>query len=621
MSCDGNRGKFFHHIAQDQAVQNTFGSPADAESAFEQIFNTARAQSRPGNVPMRAQAEARTRKLFDEMCGLNIKPPTHSPTGLPRKDAQFGYAAIHQTLEAIRSGQRLPGLARQVIEQRGHTRRISAVRDDANGYFRCTNCGRFASRTRGHNCPATATRQTMEAHLHRRLGIPATAYGEEGINQILAEAKASGGVRMRHGLTGETIEASLDGLPLALATGFVPDGWNGQTKLVELPGGRVVGVLNPDGLQQIHPSGNAVAVAGAAYGLVIQPGTPIVSATSIPSIPHHTISSSAATDVSGGQVYDLGHFIGTEYRKRDTLGTDIDVNGVRYTIGDRSRDPADWSSARHAGLEPPPKGGVAVGRTLVEAVGILSTGQVVETADGHIQVYDAKRENLLAVYDPGTGVAGDTDGTPNASAAQMAAVLAHHALHPQNQYDAALLSCFRASRTIEQPQNFWRSTMKKTTTPRILGACYVRTATITNNPSFSLEAQIEQIKACAAAEGVEIIKIYFDEATSAHKTKYRPGIMKMLDDARKGEFSILYVHKIDRLARHLEWAVEIIKQLQQANIMLKAVEEENFDLATPEGKLMFHLLASLGEFYSDGLSKKISTGKRGPQHPPILSVA
>ena len=162
--------------------------------------------------------------------------------------------------------------------------------------------------------------------------------------------------------------------------------------------------------------------------------------------------------------------------------------------------------------------------------------------------------------------------------------------------------------------------MKKTTTPRILGACYVRTATITNDPSFSLEAQIEQIKARAAAEGVEIVKIYSDEAISAHKTKYRPGIMKMLDDARKGEFSILYVHKIDRLARHLEWAVEIIKQLQQANVTLKAIEH-NFCIDTLEGKLMFHLLASLGEFYSDRLSKKISTRKRRPQHPPILPIA
>ncbi len=446
MSCDGNRGKHFAHVAQNQAVQDTFGSAVDAEAALEQIFNTARAQARPGNATLRANAEARTRKLFDEMRSLGIKPPTHSASGLPRKDAQFGYAAIHQTLSAIRSGTRLPGLARQVVEQRQHTRRISAVREDDNGYFRCDNCGRFASRTRAHVCPATATRQTLEGHLRRRLGVPETAYGE-GLESVLAEARSSGTVRMRHVMTGESTEASLDGLPLALSTGFIPETWTGQTALVELPGGRVVGVLNPDGLQQIHPTSNAVANAGATYGVALQPGAPVGSATSTPSMPYHSITTSAVTSVSGGQAYDLGHFIGTEYRKRDARGADIDVNGVRYTIGDRSQDQADWSSARLAGLEPPPKGGVAVGRTLVEAVGILSQGQVVETADGAIQVYDANRENLLAVYDPASGMAGDTDGTPNASAAQMAAVLAQRALHPQNQYDAALATDLMRVRT------------------------------------------------------------------------------------------------------------------------------------------------------------------------------
>ena len=152
--------------------------------------------------------------------------------------------------------------------------------------------------------------------------------------------------------------------------------------------------------------------------------------------------------------------------------------------------------------------------------------------------------------------------------------------------------------------------MRETNTHPILGACYIRTATIMNDPCFSLETQVEQIKAHAAAEGVEIVKIYSDEATSAHKTKYSPGIVQMLEDAWKGDFSIVYVHRLDRLARHLEWVTEIVKQLQQAKITLKAVEQ-NFDLATPESKLMFHWLASLGEFYADdNLSMKISKDKR-----------
>jgi len=106
--------------------------------------------------------------------------------------------------------------------------------------------------------------------------------------------------------------------------------------------------------------------------------------------------------------------------------------------GSARRSSPDWSTARLGGLEPPPKGGVAVGRTLVEAMRILAAGEVVETADGLIQVQEAGRRALLSVYDPNTGTAGDVAGTPNASAAQLAALIAQRALHPENAFDTAL---------------------------------------------------------------------------------------------------------------------------------------------------------------------------------------
>ena len=64
-----------------------------------------------------------------------------------------------------------------------------------------------------------------------------------------------------------------------------------------------------------------------------------------------------------------------------------------YVVGQRSTDPAHFGSARdttgqvlktddQVGKEPLPKGGsVAVGRTLMTAVGMLYDGEVVETAD------------------------------------------------------------------------------------------------------------------------------------------------------------------------------------------------------------------------------------------------
>jgi hypothetical protein len=111
MSCDGNRHKFFAHAAHD--ARDAFGGTAEAQEALEQVFQTARSQQ--GKTGMsQLEAEARTRKLFDEMRGLGIKPPTHSRNGLPRPDAQFGYAEVQRTLSAVRSGETLPDIARLV---------------------------------------------------------------------------------------------------------------------------------------------------------------------------------------------------------------------------------------------------------------------------------------------------------------------------------------------------------------------------------------------------------------------------------------------------------------------------------------------------------------------------
>lgn len=142
----------------------------------------------------------------------------------------------------------------------------------------------------------------------------------------------------------------------------------------------------------------------------------------------------------------------------------------------------------------------------------------------------------------------------------------------------------------------------------ILGAAYIRYSSSMQDDSFSLEAQERQIRSRAEQEGVQIVQTFADPATSAYSNKYRPGIEAMLEAARQGKFEVLYVHKVDRLARRLEWAIDIVKKLESYNTNLKAVEQ-NFDLSTPEGKLMFHLLCSLGEFYSDNLSKETHKGK------------
>jgi DNA invertase Pin-like site-specific DNA recombinase len=146
------------------------------------------------------------------------------------------------------------------------------------------------------------------------------------------------------------------------------------------------------------------------------------------------------------------------------------------------------------------------------------------------------------------------------------------------------------------------------TSPSIPGAAYIRFSSEMQSDSFSLDAQLRQIKEQAERDGVEIVKVFSDPAQSAYRKKFRPGINAMRESARLGDFKILYVHKVDRPARRLEWSLEIVHELQALDINFKAVQQP-FDLRTPEGKLLFHLVSSLGEFYSDNLSKETNKGK------------
>ena len=149
---------------------------------------------------------------------------------------------------------------------------------------------------------------------------------------------------------------------------------------------------------------------------------------------------------------------------------------------------------------------------------------------------------------------------------------------------------------------------KRDDSPPKTGAAYIRFSSDQQSDSFSLDAQLRQIKDQAERDHVEITKVFSDPAQSAYRKKFRPGINAMRESARQGEFQILYVHKVDRLARRLEWSLEIVHELQELDIIFKAVQQP-FDLSTPEGKLLFHLVSSLGEFYSDNLSKETNKGK------------
>jgi hypothetical protein len=483
MSCEGSQGAFFSHQAGQSAVSAAFGgSPEQAQQALEQVYALARAQAEQAKATtgtdrvaaLRAKAEdeqakAATKALFARMQQMGLKPPAHSKSGLPKRDAQYGYAAIERTLRAIEGRTALPSLAKQVRESLDQERRISAISITRGNLGRCENCGRFASRTTAHICPQTASPEVVQQALMRRLGVPATAYPRKDLQALIAQAQ-SGDLTMRHNITGERVAVTLDGLMVAMRGGFVPESWSTQKGLaqVELASGAIVPVLNATNLNQVNLSqGTGMQQAAAASGTALPETSVPASATNLPlATPDRPIPSLLVQPISTAQVsiddryassYNDGRFLGTEFMKRadGSYGTTITADGVDYTIGDRYREPEHRSSARDTGLVPAAKGGVAVGRTLVKAAGLIKSGAIVVAErpahDGQgaphvdtVEVYSAGGHELIAACSPYAFgakkgfLAADIDGNANASAEQMAAIIAYRALYPQTLLDHAL---------------------------------------------------------------------------------------------------------------------------------------------------------------------------------------
>jgi MoxR-like ATPase len=475
MSCEGKLGAACAAMlggGASSALSRAFnGDATEATAVLEETYRVARSQAAarlapPGNgaparlARMKAEgadraAEDATVAFFTYLRDVHHlsaqQLPAHgrgrNGVPLPKGDAQHGYAAVWETIQAIEQGKPLPALAQQVRAARqSHTRTVTSLSADqwSGGGARCGNCGQFASAMKGHTCPHTTSGEELARKLMRSLAVPDSAYPTSALDQLIAEARA-GGVSMRHPISGERIMATLDGLPVALAGGFVPDTWLGIAEIAVVVGGRVVPVLSMRNLTPAPVATDGVTAAALASGRVLTPGASVGSATTLPQRLGQQIQGAATTLVTGGDRYDQGRFMGSEYRKKSAQGQPITIDGVQWAVGQRASGNQYWASARKGGLAPTSGVTIGIGRTLPGAIELLKQPdtRVVELSDGQIQLYGGG--GLLAVYDPLSGLAGDTNGTPNASSEQIAALIAYQALHPNNAYDRGLATDLAAA--------------------------------------------------------------------------------------------------------------------------------------------------------------------------------
>ncbi len=98
----------------------------------------------------------------------------------------------------------------------------------------------------------------------------------------------------------------------------------------------------------------------------------------------------------------------------------------------------------------------------------------------------------------------------------------------------------------------------------------------------------------------------FEEKASGARGTVRPELEKALNYVRDGD--VFVVTKLDRLARSVLELMQITLALQDKKCDLQVLDQE-LDTSTPTGRLIFHVLAVIGEFERELITERAREGR------------
>lgn len=127
---------------------------------------------------------------------------------------------------------------------------------------------------------------------------------------------------------------------------------------------------------------------------------------------------------------------------------------------------------------------------------------------------------------------------------------------------------------------------------------------------YSLAAQERACRAYCEMQGWTVVGVFVDEGISGTlPPAARPGLAAALGLLRSGQAQALVVHKLDRLARSVRIANDLVDEFQRRGIAFVAVAD-HLDLSTPFGWAAFQMQNVWNELYIKNLSFETKKGHR-----------
>lgn len=98
------------------------------------------------------------------------------------------------------------------------------------------------------------------------------------------------------------------------------------------------------------------------------------------------------------------------------------------------------------------------------------------------------------------------------------------------------------------------------------------------------------------------------EKQSGKAAESRKELQAMLNYVRTGD--TVMVTKLDRLARSVSDAVRIVEALEAKRVDFVVLDNASIDTRTPQGKMVFHVLAAVGEMERSLINERTAEGRQ-----------
>jgi len=121
-----------------------------------------------------------------------------------------------------------------------------------------------------------------------------------------------------------------------------------------------------------------------------------------------------------------------------------------------------------------------------------------------------------------------------------------------------------------------------------------------------VELQLSALRQVAKQRGWVLREEFVDKGVSGSVAD-RPALDRLMEAARQGQADVVMVWKFDRFARSTTHLLDALEEFRKLGIDFVSVRE-SVDTTTPIGKMVFTLLAAIGEFEAELIRERVRAG-------------